>query len=113
MAEDNPDRGYDRIVGALATLSLRAIIKPGHVTALPLPAHSPNLNAFSERWVKSVKDECLSKLILFGEPSLRRALQNYPVHYHEGRNHQGKENVLLFPPLNQPPRKDCPLVLSR
>lgn len=87
------------------TRSFRAIIKAGGVTSLPLPAHSPNLNAFSERWIKSVKDECLSKLILFGERSLRRALQNYLVHYHAERNHQGKGNVLLFPPVNQLPPK--------
>src|SRR3972149_1078458 len=65
------------------------------------------------RWVQSVKDECLSKLILFGEPSLRRALQNYLVHYDEERNHQGKEKVLLFLPLNQPPRKTQELVRCR
>ena len=64
---------------------------------LRLPARSPNLNAFSERWVKSVKNECLSKLILFGETSLRHALRDYLVHYHAERNHQGKGNVLLFP----------------
>ncbi len=45
----------------------------------------------------SVKDDCLSKLILFGETSLRRALRERLVHYHAGRNHQGKSNVLLFP----------------
>jgi hypothetical protein len=55
------------------------------------------LNAFAERWVKSVKGDCLSKLILFGETSLRRALHEYIVHYHAERNHQGKDNVLLFP----------------
>ncbi len=49
--------------------------------------------AFAERWVRSVKHECLSKLILFGETSLRRALR----HYHLERNHQGEGNVLLFP----------------
>ena len=49
-----------------------------------------------ERWVKSIKDECLCKLILFGERSLRRALECYVVHYHAERNHQGKGNVLLF-----------------
>jgi putative transposase len=68
---------------------------------IPLPARSPNLNSFSERWVKSVKEECLSKLILFGESSLKRALQQYEVHYHEERNHQGKENKLLFPRQTQ------------
>jgi transposase InsO family protein len=77
--------------------SFREIIKSGDVKPLRLPARSPNLNAFSERWVKSVKDECLSKLILFGETSLRRALREYLVHYHAERNHQGKDNILLFP----------------
>ena len=78
------------------TLSFRAIIKSGHVKPLALPAHSPNLNAYAERWVRSVKDECLSKIILFGERFLRRALSEYVDHYHVERNHQGKSNVLLF-----------------
>ena len=60
-------------------------------------ARSPNLNAYAERWVRSVKEECLSKVILFGERSLRRALSNYLDHFHAERNHQGKGNVLLFP----------------
>ena len=77
--------------------SFRDIIESGDVKTLPLPARSPNLNAFAERWVKSVKDDCLSKLILFGEASLRRALREYVAHYHVERNHQGKGNVLLFP----------------
>jgi len=77
--------------------SFREIIESGDVKPLRLPARSPNLNAFSERWVKSVKEECLSKLILFGEASLRCALRDYLVHYHAERNHQGKDNVLLFP----------------
>jgi transposase InsO family protein len=87
------------------TESFRAIIKAGGVEPIALPARSPNLNAYSERWVRSVKDECLSKLILFGENSLRRALQNYLVHYHEERNHQGKNNVLLFPQVCKSSRR--------
>jgi transposase InsO family protein len=77
--------------------SFRNIIESADVKTLPLPARSPNLNAFAERWVKSIKDDCLSKLILFGEPSLRRALREYLIHYHAERNHQGKDYVLLFP----------------
>jgi transposase InsO family protein len=77
--------------------SFREIIESGDVKPLRLPARSPNLNAFSERWVKSVKNECLSKLILFGEASLRRALREYLLHYHHERNHQGRDNTLLFP----------------
>ena len=77
--------------------SFRAIIASGEVEPLVLPARSPNLNAYAERWVRSVKEECLSKVVLFGESSLRRALGEYVEHYHAVRNHQGKGNILLFP----------------
>jgi transposase InsO family protein len=79
------------------TDSFRRIIKSSDVEPLKLPARSPNLNAYAERWVRSVKEEALSKLILFGEASLRRVLREYVTHFHEERNHQGKGNVLLFP----------------
>jgi hypothetical protein len=72
-------------------------IKAAGVKPVKLPARSPNLNSFAERWVRSVKAECLSKLILFGEESLRRALNEYVRHFHHERNHQGKDNVILFP----------------
>jgi putative transposase len=77
--------------------SFRAIIASGGVEPLVLPARSPNLNAYAERWVRSVKEECLSKVILFGERSLRRTLSEYVEHFHAERNHQGRGNVLLFP----------------
>ena len=79
------------------TRSFRAIIASGQVEPLALPARCPNLNAFAERWVGSVKEECLSNVVLFGERSLRRALREYVEHYHAEHNHQGKGNVLLFP----------------
>jgi putative transposase len=79
------------------TASFRAIIETGRVKTLILPARSPNLNAYSERWIRSAKEECLSKILFFGEGSLRRALREYVAHYHSERNHQGKSNVLLFP----------------
>jgi putative transposase len=71
------------------------------IESIKLPARSPNLNAFAERWVRTVKSECLSKLILLGESSLRNALREFVGHYHEERNHQGKGNVLLFPAEGQ------------
>lgn len=79
------------------TDSFRVIIATGHVKPITLPARSPNLNAYAERWIRSVKEEVLSKFILFGEKSLRRALREYVTHFHTERNHQGKGNVLLFP----------------
>jgi Integrase core domain len=83
------------------TISFRAIIESGRVKTLPLPARSPNLNAYAERWVRSVREECLSKIIVFGERSPRRALGEYVAHYQAERNHQGKSNVLLFRRVTQ------------
>ena len=77
--------------------AFRSVLASGGVKTILLPAKSPNLNAFAERWVRSVKQECLSKLILFGEASLSRVLTEYCAHYHRERNHQGKGNLLLFP----------------
>ena len=79
------------------TRSFHAIILSGRVQPLALPARSSNLNTYAERWVRSVKEECLSQVILFGERSLRRALTEYVDHFHVERNHQGRGNVLLFP----------------
>src|SRR5258707_13239248 len=58
---------------------------------------SPNLNAYAERFVRSVKSECVSKLIPIGAPMLRRALRDYMEHYHGERNHQGLDNQLIIP----------------
>jgi hypothetical protein len=77
--------------------SFRSALASGGVKTILLPAQSPNLNAFAERWVRSVKQECLSKLILLGERPLGRALREFSIHYHQERNHQGKGNKLLFP----------------
>jgi putative transposase len=74
-----------------------ATLSDGGLQPLKLPARSPNLNAFAKRWIRSVEQECLSKLILCSEASLNRVLAEYLEHYHTERNHQGKRNLLLFP----------------
>ena len=71
------------------------------VKSVRCPIRAPNCNAFAERTVGSIKDECLDRMILFGEGSLGRALREYVAHYHSERNHQGKGNVLLFPAAAQ------------
>jgi transposase InsO family protein len=70
------------------------------VKRLPLPPRSPNLNAVAERFVRSVKEEALSRFILFGENALRHVLNEYLAHYHAERCHQGLGNVIPLP-LNQ------------
>ncbi len=77
--------------------AFREVLQLGGVKPILLPPKSPNLNAFAERWVRSVKQECLSRLIVFGPDSLGRVLREYCAHDHGERNHQGKGNVLLFP----------------
>ena len=73
----------------------RRLIEQAGTTIIRLPPRSPNLNAYAERFVGSIKAECLNRLIFFGEASLRRALREYTAHYHLERNHQGLNNRLL------------------
>ena len=77
------------------------------VKRVPLPPRSPDLHAYAERWVRSSKEAVLSRLILFGEHSLRHVLQEYVMHFHHERPHQGKGNVVLMPlPCSKPQRGD-------
>ena len=64
---------------------------------LRLPPRSPDLNANLERYFRSLKDECLSRMIFFGEKSLRQAIEAYIEHYHVERNHQGIGNQIIEP----------------
>jgi putative transposase len=65
---------------------------------LKLPPGSPNLNAFAERFVRSIRDECLRRIVPLGEWHLRRIISEYVEHYHRERNHQGLENQLIMAP---------------
>ncbi len=84
--------------------AFRSFLAREGVEVIRLPPRSPNLNAYAERFVRSVKGECLSKLIPIGTPMLRRALHEYSEHYHRERNHQGLGNQLIVP-LRIPPSK--------
>lgn len=70
----------------------------GHVETVKLPARSPNLNAYAERFVRSIKEECLGRMVLLGERHLRITVQQYMEHYHLERNHQGLDNELIAGP---------------
>ena len=62
-----------------------------------LPPKSPNLNAYMERWFRSLKSECLDRMIFFGQRSLERAVTTFVPHYHAERNYQGLSNHLIDP----------------
>lgn len=73
-----------------------SLVRKG-INVIRLPPRSPNLNAYAERFVRSIKDECLAQLIPIGEGIVRRALREYVRHYHVERNHQGIGNALISP----------------
>ncbi len=76
--------------------SFRATVRAVGVRPLKLPAKSPNLNSYAERFVRSIKDECLNRMVLLGENHLCTAVLEYAAHYHVERNHQGLDNELIF-----------------
>jgi len=75
----------------------RDIVEHADVKCLRLPPRSPNLNPHMERYLRSLKEECLDRMILFGEKSLRKASQEFLSYYHAERNHQGLNNRLIDP----------------
>jgi transposase InsO family protein len=75
--------------------AFRGIITRAGTDVVRLPPRSPNLNAFAERFVRSIKEECLNRMIFVGRASLQHAVKHYLTHYHGERNHQGLENRLL------------------
>jgi len=78
------------------------LIRDNGTKVIRLPPRSPNLNAYAERFVRSIKVECLDRLIFVGQASLRRAVSEYIEHYHRERNHQGLKNRLLRLPTAGP-----------
>ncbi len=86
----------------LFTAEFRETLAAAEIESVRLPARSPNLNPYAERFVRTIKESCLERMVLFGEESLRRAIQEFVVHYHRERNHQGLDNQLIFPETADP-----------
>ena len=81
--------------GTKYTDQFRRLIRGSGTNVIRLPPRSPNLNAYAERFVRSIKYECLDRMIFIGQASLRCAVTEYMGHYHAERNHQGLDNRLL------------------
>ncbi len=93
--------------------SFRAILKSAGVEPIALPPMSPNLNAYAERFVRSVKGECLDRMIFVSEPMLEHALRQFETHYNGERPHQGVGNRLLDPPPDDRPGAAQGRILTR
>ena len=77
--------------------AFRIILERAGVEAVRLPARSPNLNPNLERFIRTVKEECLERMIFFGERSLQVVIAEFLSHFHAERNHQGLDNRLIEP----------------
>jgi transposase InsO family protein len=84
----------------LYTTAFRELLRSAGVTPIRLPPSGTNLNAYAERFVRSIKSECLAMFVLLGENHIRTAVREYVAHYHTERNHQGFDGRLLEPPAN-------------
>jgi transposase InsO family protein len=80
----------------LFTAEFLEILEGSGVKSVKLPPRSPNLNAYAERFVRTIKGSCLERRILFGEASLRKSIHEFVVHYHRERHHQGLGNRLII-----------------
>ena len=83
--------------------AVRDTLPPADVTPIQRPARAPNLHAYTECFVRTIKDSCLERLVLIGEGSRRRAVREFVAHYHHERNHQGLDNRLIRPLSTAPP----------
>jgi Integrase core domain len=100
LEENRVLRGMEYLIldrDPLYTAAFRDLLRDSGVKPLLLPARSPNLNAFAERFVGSVKSECLDRIVPLGEKHLRAAVRAFGDHYHEERPHQGLGNELIAP----------------
>jgi len=92
---------HDR--ASLFSAEFRMILQAAGVESVRLPARSPNLNAFAERFVKTIKESCLEQIVLIGEASLQRATAQFVLHYHAERNHQGLRSKIIRPEFDEFP----------
>ena len=81
----------------LYTSEFLSMLAEQGIESVKLPPRSPNLNAHAERFVRSIKESCLERMIFFGEDALRKAVHDFVAHYHFERNHQGLGNRLIVP----------------
>jgi len=79
------------------TQGFRRLIEGAGIRVVQTPIQAPNANAYAERFVRSIREECLDRLILFGERRLRHVIGEFVAHYHGERNHQGLGNELIAP----------------
>ncbi len=97
-----PLRGFRHLIvdrDPLYTARFEKLLASAGIEVVRLPARSPNLNAYAERFVRSIKHECFRHIVPIGERHLRTVVAEFVDHYHAERNHQGLDNVIPFPSI--------------
>jgi hypothetical protein len=89
---------HDR--ASLFSEQFHQLLRSAQLEGLRLPARSPNLNAYAERFVRTIRQECLDRMVFFREAALRRAVEEFVPHYNQERNHQGLANQLIRPEVS-------------
>src|SRR5262245_42869742 len=99
---DRPGR-VDPVVGQYGSEAVGVRLQEAGIRVIQTPYRAPNANAYAERFVRSIKEECLDRLIPLGDRHFRRAVAEFVAHYHRERNHQGLDNELI----ERPPTEGC------
>jgi putative transposase len=105
-AEDGVLRGHRILICDRDTkwsATFRRTLADVGIRVVQTPFQVPNCNAYAERFVRSIKEECLNQVVVLGEAHLRRTLTEYVAHYHRERNHQGIHDRLIAPERLAPP----------
>ena len=79
------------------------VLQAADCEAKQIPRGTPVMNAHAERWVRSIKHQCLNHFVCFSDNHLDHLVEQYLEHYHTERPHQGIENRLIIPPSHPPP----------
>ena len=100
--------GYKYLIqdrGTAFTKDFRELLGNSGVRSIRLPRKSPNLNCYAERWVRSVREMCVDRMIFFGEKSLRHAMSEVEKFYNHECPHQGLENKIIQPDFDKPKKE--------
>jgi transposase InsO family protein len=100
--------GYKYLIqdrGTAYTKDFRELLGNSGVRSIRLPRKSPKLNCYAERWVRSVREMCVDRMIFFGEKSLRHAMSEVEIFYNHERPHQGLENKIIKPDFDKPKKE--------
>lgn len=95
------------------TASFDAVFASDGITIIRTPYRAPNANAYAERWVRTVREECLDHLLILGERHLRRVLTEYIEYYNHRRAHQGIGQQIPVTPSEEPGAKEQSVIVTR